>query len=142
MWLQPHITSFPRKVLAITACSLVVLAQLLEGSWILRTTWRFTVSALKATYPRWKPWVLGFVVYSPVTGVILATWAGVLFTGVFVVVMQVIYIIDLCELEPGSRLRQHVDKNKRGPDEREWEEIGSTEVRKSGEKSDEKEKSS
>ncbi|KAL2672449.1 hypothetical protein Neosp_013160 [[Neocosmospora] mangrovei] len=72
-WLKSQITSEPRRYLAMTICALVMPVQLLHGSWVLRTLWRWTAALLKATYPSIRPRLFGFILYSPVTLFILVT---------------------------------------------------------------------
>ncbi|KAF5002997.1 hypothetical protein FDECE_10432 [Fusarium decemcellulare] len=103
-WLQPHLTSRFRQYFAMFLCSLVIPVQLLHGTWVVLTTWRLTVAILKSTYPQIKPRLLGFLLYSPLTAVLLFAWAIVLGTGVFLVILQLLYVLKLRELKPGANI--------------------------------------
>lgn len=122
-WLRPHITSRIRQILAITIYSVVLLLQLLEGSWILKTVWRLTVATLKGTYPRMKPYILGFILYSPVTAFILAVWWGVLLMGMLLVVSQFQCVLQLSELQLNPTPSDESEKKSDGG---EWDEVEKT----------------
>ncbi|EEU37558.1 uncharacterized protein NECHADRAFT_29076, partial [Fusarium vanettenii 77-13-4] len=83
VWLKSKITSEPRRYLAMAICALVLPVQLLHGSWVLRTLWRWTAALLKGTYPSIRPRLFGFILYSPITLFILVTWIAFLFVGMF-----------------------------------------------------------
>lgn len=111
LWLQPHITSLPRQALAIIVCSFVFGLELLEGSWVLRTAWRWTTTIWKNTWSSMRSYVVGLVLYLPTTIAVLAAWAAVLSIGVFIVAAQLLYISALFELKPGARIRLPSDQN-------------------------------
>lgn len=99
VWLKSQITSEPRRYLAMTICTLVFPVQLLHGSWVLRTLWRWTAALLKATYPSIRPRLFGFILYSPITLFILVTWVAFLFTGVYFIAEQFMCLLNINEME-------------------------------------------
>ncbi|KAI0127383.1 hypothetical protein BJ170DRAFT_625162 [Xylariales sp. AK1849] len=123
-WLQPYITSRPRRILAIIICGLVLPIQLLEGYWVLQTAWRLTAATLKATYPHMKPYILGFVLYLPVLAILLAAWVAVLAMGVFMVSLQLLYVLKLRELRPGVHVRRSPIEEDKIKDDAEWDDMG------------------
>ncbi|KAK7418600.1 hypothetical protein QQZ08_011184 [Neonectria magnoliae] len=129
LFLQPHITTELRKFLAVIACSLVFPLQLLEGVWVLITTWRLTVATLKATYPQMKPRLFGFILHLPITAIILIAWVVVLSAGAFLVCSQMLYLIKLWEYKPGTYVPPNSDKRKSSDGE--WDKV--EEVAKDGE---------
>jgi hypothetical protein len=116
-WLQPHITSRPRQILASALCGLVLLLQLVEGSWVLRTAWRMTGATIRAVYPSTKPFLIRHCLYLPVAVVVLASWVVLLAAGLFFVSSQLAYVLRLVKLQPSDPLRvpeQQQDKNGSG----------------------------
>ncbi|KPM46535.1 hypothetical protein AK830_g118 [Neonectria ditissima] len=132
--LEPYITSKFRKFLALLTCSLVLPLQVLEGSWVLTTTWRLTVALLKATYPRFRPRLLGFILYLPISAIILFAWATVIATGAFLICSQILYLYKLKELEPGaySRLSTEDKSENSKSSDGEWDQV--EEVAQGGDK--------
>jgi hypothetical protein len=128
-WLKQRITSRLRQYLALLVCSLAFPLQLLHGSWVLKSAWRITFGLVKRTYPSIKPRILGFIIYSPITAVILAGWAVVLSMGVFIIATQILLWIKLWQMKPSttstSRLTQVKDKADGDGD---WDEIKGTEM--------------
>lgn len=104
LWLQPHITSRPRQILAIIVCSLVLPLQLLEGSWVLKTAWRITDAVYKSTSSSVAPWLIRVVLHGLITLLGLVAWVVVLMAGVFLVVAQFLYILRLQQMQPGVTL--------------------------------------
>ncbi|KAI0010955.1 hypothetical protein F4779DRAFT_575336 [Xylariaceae sp. FL0662B] len=125
LWLQPHITSRPRKLLAIALCSLVLPMQFVEGYWVLRTAWRLSVAMLKAAYPQEKLRILGALLYLFTALITLAAWAGVLAMGVFLVSMQMLYVLQLRELNPGAPVGagSGEEKKEKRKGDGEWDEL-------------------
>ncbi|UPK99923.1 hypothetical protein LCI18_010858 [Fusarium solani-melongenae] len=99
VWLKSQITSEPRRFLAMTICALVFPVQLLHGSWVLKTLWRWTAGLLKATYPSIRPRLFGFILYSPITLFILVTWIAGLFTGLYFICGQFLCLLNINEMK-------------------------------------------
>ncbi|KAI8711664.1 hypothetical protein NCS52_01430500 [Fusarium sp. LHS14.1] len=121
-WLKSQITSEPRRYLAMTICALVMPVQLLHGSWVLRTLWRWTAALLKATYPSIRPRLFGFILYSPVTLFILITWCGFLFTGMYFIGEQFLCLCNINEMELSVRSKTS-EKVAKQIDDEEWDEV-------------------
>lgn len=101
-WLWRHVTSPARRVVAIIACLLVLATQLIEGSWVIQTTWRLTAVTMKGTFPHKKPYVLGSLVFLIVLAFMLAIWAAVLSAGIYLISTQFILISQLYQIRLGS----------------------------------------
>ncbi|RMJ16515.1 hypothetical protein CDV36_003829 [Fusarium kuroshium] len=121
-WLGAKITSESRRRLAVTISALVIPIQLLHGSWVLRTLWRWTIAFVKATYPSIRPLTLSFIIYSPVTLAIVVTWMAFGFTGAFFVTTQLLRVNNINEMKlnvpekTGGKGTQKVD-------DEEWDEV-------------------
>ena len=116
-WLLPHITSRPRQILASALCGLVLLLQLVEGSWVLRTAWRMTGATIRAVYPSTKPFLIRHCLYFPVAVVVLVLWVVLLAAGLFFVSSQLAYVLRLVKTQPSDPLRvpeEQQDKNGSG----------------------------
>ncbi|KAJ4328664.1 hypothetical protein N0V84_000855 [Fusarium piperis] len=122
LWLKSRITSEPRRCLAITICALVIPVQLLHGSWVVRTLWRFTTTFLKGTYPSLKPRILGFILYSPFTILIGVLWVAFLGIGVFLVAGQFLCVADLAQMKLSVEEKASKNVTQRLDDE-EWDEV-------------------
>ncbi|KAL6355614.1 hypothetical protein LRP88_11217 [Fusarium phalaenopsidis] len=122
VWLKSQITSEPRRCLAMTICTLVFPVQLLHGSWVLRTLWRWTAALFKATYPSIRPRLFGFILYSPITLLTLVTWIAFLFAGLFFIGAQFLCLLHINEMklsvpsETSEKVAQQVD-------DEEWDEV-------------------
>ncbi|KAF4962573.1 hypothetical protein FSARC_9351 [Fusarium sarcochroum] len=101
-WLKDRLTSRLRQYLALLVTSSVIPLQLLHGSWVLKSAWRITFGLVRRTYPSIRPRMLGFVIYSPVTAIILLGWVAVLTAGVTFIVTQTLLIIKLWEMKPNN----------------------------------------
>lgn len=122
LWLQSRITSESRRCLAITICALIVPIQLLHGSWVVRTLWRFTAAFLKGTYPSLKPRALGFIFYSPVTVLIGVIWLAFLGIGMFLVTAQLLCVARLGEMK--LSVDENASQKVTQPlDDEDWDEI-------------------
>ncbi|KAL6916517.1 hypothetical protein ACHAPO_011244 [Fusarium lateritium] len=99
-WLRYRINSRLRQYLIFLLASLVLPLHLLHGSWVLKSAWRITFGLVNRTYPSIKPRMLGFVLYSPLTAVILLGWAIVLGLGVIIVGTQILLILNLWSMTP------------------------------------------
>ena len=123
-WLRPRLTSRPREMLASFVFGLIFPLQLLEGFWVLKTTWRLTSAALWATYPRvLRPRILGFVLYSPATAFMLFSWAAVLLAGVFLLASQYLLVNHLWEGRFSSRARAGSLSSERRRKSDDWDEL-------------------
>jgi hypothetical protein len=126
LWRQPYITWLLVKALIISSSGVIVLFELLEGSWIVKTTWRITTGVLRATYPRMKPYILGFIIYLPITGVILAAWVVVTVLGLYILSIQLLFMLKLLEFQDSSQRRllniPSIEEEKENHDE--WDEVG------------------
>ncbi|KAM5361387.1 hypothetical protein ACJZ2D_013157 [Fusarium nematophilum] len=80
-----------------------VALQAFEGSGVIVTAWRFTVIILKRTYPLWKPHILAFVLYLPMTAVLVLVWGLVLVLGVALLRNHYLYLRQLCGSQPGRQ---------------------------------------
>ncbi|KAM0560058.1 hypothetical protein ACHAPJ_004017 [Fusarium lateritium] len=128
-WLKDRITSRLRQYLALLVTSLIIPLQLLHGSWVLKSAWRITFGLVRRTYPSIKPRMLGFIIYSPVTAIILLGWAAVLTAGVTFVVTQILLIIKLWEMKlNGSSVTAPLKEIKDKADgDGDWDKVGSEE---------------
>ncbi|RGP64013.1 hypothetical protein FLONG3_9712 [Fusarium longipes] len=99
-WLKYRITSRPRKYLILILCSLFMPLQLLHGSWVLKSAWRITLGLANRTYPDIKPRMLGVLLYSPLTAVILLVWAVVLGSGLIIVGTQFLLVCNIWKMTP------------------------------------------
>ncbi|KAI1081811.1 hypothetical protein F5B20DRAFT_535434 [Whalleya microplaca] len=139
LWLQPHITSRPRQILAVVLCSLVVPMQLLEGYWVIKTAWRVSAAMFKALFPQAKLRILSILFYLFTTVVMLAAWAAVLGLGILLLSMQVLYVLQLRELQPGASARSDLGEEipgaeKKRKDDGEWDELEDAESAHGGER--------
>ncbi|KAF5238522.1 hypothetical protein FAUST_5579 [Fusarium austroamericanum] len=99
-WLRYRITSRLRQYAVFLICSLFLPLHLLHGSWVLKSAWRISFGLVNRTYPTLKPRMLGFLLYSPLTAVILLGWAIVLGLGVIIVGTQFLLIRNLWVMTP------------------------------------------
>ncbi|QPC70846.1 hypothetical protein HYE68_001598 [Fusarium pseudograminearum] len=99
-WLRYRITSRIRQYVVFLICSFVLPLHLLHGSWVLKSAWRISFGLVNRTYPTLKPRMLGFLLYSPLTAVILLGWAIVLGLGVIIVGTQFLLIRNLWAMTP------------------------------------------
>ncbi|GKU22996.1 unnamed protein product [Fusarium langsethiae] len=99
-WLKHRITSRLRQYLVFLLCSLVLPLHLLHGSWVLKSAWRISFGLINRTYPSIKPRMLGFLLYSPLTAVILLGWAVVLGFGVIILGTQYLLVCNLWKMTP------------------------------------------
>ncbi|KAM0424342.1 hypothetical protein ACHAPT_010488 [Fusarium lateritium] len=134
-----YITSEPRRYLAMFLCTLVFPVQFLHGSWVITTTWRFTVAILKATYPSIKPRILGFILYSPITLAIIIIWAAVLWLGLFFVVAQLLRVLELRDLELDIEPKTS-EKVTEQLENEEWDEVEKSSEQREGEENEDKKK--
>ncbi|KFH48101.1 hypothetical protein ACRE_009970 [Hapsidospora chrysogenum ATCC 11550] len=104
-WLQPHITSRPRQILASALGGLVLLLQLVQGSWVLRTAWRMTGATISAVYPSAKPFLIRHCLYLPLAVVVLVSWVVLLAAGLFFVSSQLAFVLRLVKIQPSDPLR-------------------------------------
>ena len=102
-WLQPHITSRSRQILALAICTLVVPLQLLEGYWVIKAAWRITAAIAREAEPLKKHWVWTFALYLPIVLLLLTGWFIVLWIGGFLLLSQCIYILQLSEMWPPTQ---------------------------------------
>ncbi|KAF4448343.1 hypothetical protein F53441_8242 [Fusarium austroafricanum] len=110
-WLTDRINSRLRQYLALLACTSVFPLLFLHGSWVLKSAWRITFGLVRRTYPSIRPRMLGFVLYSPFTAVILLSWAIVLGAGVFIIATQLLLWIKLWEMDPSKRVAKAPHKD-------------------------------
>lgn len=122
VWLKSKITSEPRRYLAMAICALVLPVQLLHGSWVLRTLWRWTAALLKGTYPSIRPRLFGFILYSPITLFILVTWIAFLFVGMFFIGEQFLCFNNINEMKL-SVPPMTSEKVAKQSDDEEWDEV-------------------
>ncbi|KAM0304385.1 hypothetical protein HYE67_001945 [Fusarium culmorum] len=99
-WLRYRITSRLRQYAVFLICSLFLPLHLLHGSWVLKSAWRISFGLVNRTYPTLKPRMLGFLLYTPLTAVILLGWAIVLGLGVIIVGTQFLLIRNLWVMTP------------------------------------------
>ncbi|KAM0346195.1 hypothetical protein ACHAPU_005617 [Fusarium lateritium] len=102
LWLEERVTSRLRQYVAVFICSLAFPLQLLHGSWVLKSAWRISFGLVKRTYPSVKPRILGFIIYSPITAVILAGWTLILSGGVLIIGTQFLLWAKLWQMKPGT----------------------------------------
>ncbi|KIL87600.1 hypothetical protein FAVG1_09308 [Fusarium avenaceum] len=128
-WLNQRITSRLRQYLALLVCTLAFPLQLLHGSWVLKSAWRITFGLLKRTYPSIKPRILGFIIYSPITAVVLAGWAAVLGFGIVIIATQILVWAKLWEMKPSTPSTSRPKQLKDKPDgDGDWDEIKGNET--------------
>ncbi|KAM0193336.1 hypothetical protein ACHAPI_007648 [Fusarium lateritium] len=128
-WLNQRITSRLRQYLALLVCTLAFPLQLLHGSWVLKSAWRITFGLVKRTYPSIKPRILGFIIYSPITAVVLTGWVVVLACGSLIIGTQVLLWVKLLQMQPGAAAKSHPRQLKdKAHGDGEWDEIKGTEL--------------
>ncbi|KAH7009888.1 hypothetical protein EDB80DRAFT_415160 [Ilyonectria destructans] len=141
-WLDLHITSRPRQIIATAFATLVLLLLLLEGVWVIISAFLVTVETVTSTYPSFKPRILGFVLYLPLTLIILLVWYILLITGWYLVVAQWEYIHMLGQYRPSARDRSSLEEEGLMGSDGEWRELENGEGVQSGERSEGEEKAS
>ncbi|KAH6973066.1 hypothetical protein BKA56DRAFT_492617 [Ilyonectria sp. MPI-CAGE-AT-0026] len=115
-----HITSRPRQIMAIAFATLVLPLLLLESAWVIIPAFSLTVKMLKATYPSFKPRILGFVLYLPLTLIMLLVWYNLFNAGSYLVVAQWKYIRMLVHYRPSARDRSSPEEEGLMDSEGEW----------------------
>ena len=121
-WLKYRITSRLYKYIVFLLCSLILPLHLLHGSWVLKSAWRITFGLVNRTYPAMRPRILGFLIYSPITAVILLGWTVVLGFGIVIVGTQVLLVCRLWEMTPFDLTYVEEVKDK-AEGEGDWQEI-------------------
>jgi hypothetical protein len=102
-WIQPWMTTGLRKAIAILACGLILPLQILEGSWVLQTSYRVSVATHKATYLGEQPFLIRYAAYFPGLVIGLLAWMAVLWTGAFLLVGQLTLLALLIDAKPGYK---------------------------------------
>lgn len=107
-WLQPHITSVPRQLLAIVVCSLALPVQLFELFWVYRAAWHFGMMAFHnmcaGAFIQQQPSVVRYGLYALATAAILFAGRFLWRRTVILVFSQLSYILQLRSLRPESPL--------------------------------------
>lgn len=141
-WLDLHITSRPRQIMAIAFATLVLPLLLLESAWVIISAFNLMVKMLKATYPSFKPRILGFVLYLPLTLIMLLVWYNLYYGGSYLVVAQWKFIRMLVHYKPRVRDRSSPEEEGLMDSEGEWRELEDGEGVLSGERREGEEKAS
>ncbi|KAF5005488.1 hypothetical protein FDECE_8066 [Fusarium decemcellulare] len=100
--LERFIISPFRQYIAVLACSFALAAHILETCSITLVMIQSSMWVLKATYPQWKPYTLGFILYSPLPALMVAGWYGTFKLCTFCLSWQLKYIYTLLEFRPVS----------------------------------------
>ncbi|KAH8686465.1 hypothetical protein BGZ61DRAFT_454509 [Ilyonectria robusta] len=141
-WLDLHITSRPRQIIATAVATLILPLLLLEGVWAIILAFLVTVEMLKATYPSFKPRILGFVLYLPLTLIMLLVWFILLNTSSYLVIAQWKYIHMLVHYRPSAGDRSSPEEEGLMDSDGEWRDLENGEGVQSGERSEGEEKAS
>lgn len=111
--LQPHITSRTRLVLVLIACAVIIGLQFIEGFGVFVTAWRITLATLRNTYPSIRPRIFGFILYLPITIIMVSSWLTIIWVAVFLGLQQLLYFLHLLRLRlPGTSVLVTPDNEK------------------------------
>jgi hypothetical protein len=99
------LTSRIRQGLAVISCALIIPLQFIEGWWILQTAWRVTLATHYATWWSGVSFFFRGIVYLPGLAIGAVAWGVVLWTGVFLVLVQFTYVLQLLSLKLGSTVQ-------------------------------------
>ncbi len=94
-YIQPYITSLLLRLIFIALYASILVLQLLEGRWVLQTTFRFA-RAFFETFPAYEEtplWV--YAVFLTSAGIVCSFYLFVVLAGVVIVSTQLIAILEL-----------------------------------------------
>jgi len=103
-WLCPHITSRSHQAFAIIAYVTILASELLEGLWVVQTTWRW-MDIFFSRFPDYQTtslWVYAVCMNS--AAIVLTFALGVVLVGFAVVILQALCIIELIVSAPLQKL--------------------------------------
>lgn len=105
-FVQPHITTRFRQALVVLLHGSVLLLQLLQGTRILQTAFRVSKAIHQSIDGANYSILVRYILYLQVFVIVIAAWIFIFWLGIFLVSVQLAFVLRLANSKPGSVLKE------------------------------------